>query len=91
MDPKRNRTGKKPAVMASREFAATLSGVSKQALIDALWCACQLGTDESSEQITTQAARNLEIALRERGDRIPPIVAAAAARRVDSDGELDMS
>jgi len=72
--------------MASRECAVMLSTVSKQALIDALWCACQLGTDESSEQITTQAARNLEIALRERGDRIPPIVTETAARWITSDG-----
>jgi hypothetical protein len=35
--------GKKPALMAPEEFDRVFSGVSKSALIDALWCAAQLG------------------------------------------------
>lgn len=73
--------------MASPQFVRVLGGASKQALIDALWCACQLGTDESSEQITTQAARNLVIAQRQRGDRVIQVVLTAANGRIDSDGE----
>jgi len=76
---------KKPALMASAEFADMCDAVSKAALIDALWCACQLGTDESAEQITTQAARNIQIALTERGDRVAASIRDAAARCIDSD------
>jgi hypothetical protein len=79
--------GKKPVVMASNAFSNLFSQVSKAALIDALWCACQLGTDESREQILTQAARNMVIALRERGDRVPPDIQHAADLKIDSDGD----
>jgi hypothetical protein len=77
--------GKKGPAMCGREFSALMSQASKMALIDALWCACQLGTDESREQITSQAARNLVYALRERGDRIPVDLQRAADMRIDSD------
>lgn len=76
---------KKPAAMASRDFALLFGKCSKQALIDALWCACQLGTDESDAGITTQAARNMIIALRERGDVIPTGMEAIAEQPIDSD------
>lgn len=79
--------GKKPPALATFEFAVVFDGISKAALIDALWCACQLGTDESDEQIFAQAARNAQIALRDRGDRCPQAIAIAAAQRIDSDGE----
>lgn len=80
---------KKPAVMCSREFARVFGSLSKQALIDTLWCACQLGTDESAEQITTQAARNAGIALERRGDRVPKEIVDAGADMLDSDPEGD--
>ena len=76
---------KKRAVMSSREFSRLFSQISKQALVDTLWCACQLGTDESDEQITTQAARNAQIALAHRGDRVPREIAALSNLPVDSD------
>lgn len=77
--------GKKPPLMASRSFRVLFDRVSKGALIDALWCACQLGTDESDEQIESQAARNVLAALEVRGDRILPAIREAAARVIDSD------
>ncbi len=55
---------KKPSTVAATEFASLFNQMSKAALIDSLWCACALGTNESDEEITTQAARNAEIALR---------------------------
>jgi hypothetical protein len=76
---------KKPAVMASPEFAAMFNQLSKQALIDSLWCACQLGTDETNQQITTQAARNAKYALHARGDRMPADIVAQAERAIESD------
>jgi hypothetical protein len=79
--------GKKPALMASGEFRRALDRYSKMALLDALWCACQLGTDESSEEITTQAARNVLIALETRGDYIPNYLRKLAERHIDSDGD----
>jgi hypothetical protein len=78
---------KKPAVMASRDFARMFNQLSKAALIDALWCACQLGTDESPEQIASQAARNAQIALHHRGDRWPTEIITVARGRIDSDPE----
>lgn len=78
------RIGKKPAAMASHEFARMFSQVSKQALIDALWCASQLGTNDTIEEYIANAAKNVEIALRERGDRIPPDIAAAATMSIDA-------
>ena len=77
---------KKPALMCTHEFRMLFDQLSKAALIDALWCACQLGTDESAEQITTQAARNAQLALSARGDRKLPSVDEWATRRIDSDG-----
>jgi hypothetical protein len=77
--------GKKGPEMASGEFDAIIGCYSKAALVDALWCACQLGTDESAEQITTRAAREIRIALDLRGDRVRPELVAAASRRTDSD------
>jgi hypothetical protein len=44
-------------------------GLSKAALIDALWCACQLGTDESEEQILSRMARESKLAIDARGDK----------------------
>jgi hypothetical protein len=79
--------GKKPAEMCSRAFESAFSCMSKAALIDALWCASQLGTNETAEEIEAQAARNACAALRERGDRVPPILAEMEKRRIDSDGE----
>jgi hypothetical protein len=78
--------GKKPAAMASAGFARMFDQLSKAALIDVLWCACQLGTDESSDEITTQAARNAIAAMAVRKDRIPKDIAAQARLRIDSDG-----
>ena len=37
--------GKKGPQMASEDFDAMIGCYSKAALIDALWCACALGTD----------------------------------------------
>lgn len=68
---RRNGVMKKPAMLASPEFAKLMSAASKQALVDALWCACRLGTTEEPHEITTQAARNLALALEQRGDRVP--------------------
>ncbi len=80
---------KKPAAMASPEFAALMAHASKAALIDALWCACQLGTDDSPDQILIQACRNLDAALQARGDRLPAKVAKAitgiADLKIDAD------
>ncbi len=82
--PRRSGVIKKRAT-APAEFVRLLNVASKAALLDALWCSCQLGTDESAEQITTKAARELKIALDMRGDRVPSELAAAAERRIDSD------
>lgn len=79
------RLGKKPAVMASRAFAALFDQVSKAALIDSLWCACQSGTDESEPQIATQAARNVVIALEHRRDRVPHEIKSQGENVIDSD------
>jgi len=76
---------KKPVLVASERFSQVVGLASKAALVDALWCACQLGTDESEEQILAQAARNLRIALHLRGDRAPATVEAAADTPIDSD------
>lgn len=76
---------KKGLRMASPHFDAAFSRISKAALMDALWCACQLGTDESSGQIEAQAARNASAALYARGDRIPRDIAEMAIRTIDSD------
>lgn len=80
-----NRGIKKPAVMCAPEFRTLLNQLSKAALIDTLWCACQLGTDESTPQITAQAARNAVAALRVREDRIPKDLEVAADALIDSD------
>jgi hypothetical protein len=81
--------GKKPAVMASADFARLFDQVSKAALIDALWCACQLGTDESAEQITTKAAREVGLALKNRGDKIARDIKWHANKPIDSDAAGD--
>lgn len=85
---------KKPGRLAVRqvcapEFAALIGKASKAALVDALWNACHLGTDESTEQITTKAARELRIALDARCDRVPVILRNRAAWPIDSDGPGD--
>lgn len=80
---------KRPPKMSSREFGALFAQVSKAALIDALWCACQLGTDDSDAQITAKAAREVLIALDSRGDRRPGGLVEAAAVWIDSDGPAD--
>lgn len=77
--------GKKPALVASDAFTKLLDQLSKAALIDALWCACQLGTNDSEEEITIQAARNAVAALRMRSDRIPKDIAACAEDLLESD------
>ena len=77
-----NKTG---PLFASGEFDELIGCYSKAALVDALWCACQLGTDESREEITTKAAREMLIALNLRDDRVRPALVAAAVRRIDSD------
>lgn len=79
--------GKKPPAMASRAFDRLFSQCSKAALIDVLWCACQLGTDETADQIATQAARNAVIALDARRDAIPREIADVAKQRIDADTE----
>lgn len=81
------RTGifKKPALLCSPAFELMCESVSKKALVDALWCACQLGTDKSEEQIRAQAARNLRIALDGRGDALPKPISAASEVAIDSD------
>jgi len=76
---------KKPALMASEDFTREFSHVSKQALIDILWCACQLGTNETPREIEAQAARSACIVLQERGDRILPALKEWAERNIDSD------
>lgn len=81
---------KKPPLMCSREFARMCRMFSKAALVDALWCACQLGTDESPEQITIKAARELEAALGSRGDRVPSSLSTLAALPIDSDPITDV-
>lgn len=77
--------GKKGPLCCSDEFDAMIGCYSKAALVDALWCACQLGTNESSEEITIRAAREMEIALNTRGDRVRPALVAAAGRRIEGD------
>lgn len=80
---------KKPTFYAAPEFERMCREVSKAALIDALWCACQLGTTEEAHEITTQAARNLSIALEGRGDRVPISIKVHASQPIDSDaGEV---
>jgi hypothetical protein len=80
-----NGITKNHVAMASAEFARLFNEISKQALIDSLWCACQLGTDESDGEILAQAARNAKIALHARGDRIPGDIISASKRVIDSD------
>lgn len=55
--------------MMPPELARVFDGVSKAALVDALYCACVLGTDESLDQIAAKMARELSAALEYRGDR----------------------
>ena len=77
---------KKPPAMCTAGFARMFNQISKAALIDALWCASQLGTNDEFEQYESQAARSVVVALTERGDRVPEDIAIAAKRRIDSDG-----
>jgi hypothetical protein len=70
--------GKKHTLMASREFSFAFDDLSKQALIDVLWCACQSRTDDSPEQIFARASREAVLALRERGDRVPKTIRIAS-------------
>jgi hypothetical protein len=77
----------KPPMMASREFVAVIGALSKAALIDALWCACQLGTNETAEEILTQAARNALAACTARHDRVFPALRELADKTIDSDGD----
>ncbi len=77
--------GKKPPMMAPDSFARMCEQWSKAALIDVLFCACQLGTDESLDQIATQAARNAVIVCDYRQDRVPASLRECAERRIDSD------
>ena len=72
-------------MMASQEFARLFSQLSKAALIDALWCACQLGTNESADEIATQAARNVVPAMAHRGDRVPKDIVNIVGRPIYSD------
>jgi hypothetical protein len=76
---------KKGTFCAPNSFDALISCYSKAALIDALWCACQLGTDGSYEEITTLAARELRIALQTRRDRVYQELVTVADRRIDND------
>jgi|TARA_R110000824_G_scaffold41944_1_gene124183 hypothetical protein len=76
--------GKKGPLCASTEFDALIGSYSKAALVDALWCACQLGAD-THEEITTRGAREMRIALRMRGDRVRPELVAIAERHRDGD------
>ncbi|OFW37676.1 MAG: hypothetical protein A3J29_06285 [Acidobacteria bacterium RIFCSPLOWO2_12_FULL_67_14b] len=73
-------------MLASVPFAAMFSQLSKGALIDTLWCASQLGTNETAAEIASQAARNAAIALGLRGDGVPADVQAQSEQRIDSDG-----
>ena len=75
--------------VCSLAFAGLMDKASKAALIDALWCACQLGTDETPEQILAQGARELRAALEMRGERVSRLVRDAAAVRIDSDPPAD--
>jgi len=77
--------GKKGTFYAPASFDELLGCYSKAALVDALWCACQLGTNESTEEITIRAAREMQIALRTRGDRVRPALVATAALPLDGD------
>lgn len=72
-------------VMTTTDFDRMFSQISKSALIDALWCACQLGTNDTYEEITIQAARNVEAALRARHDRIPTDITEAAGRVLEGE------
>ena len=67
------------------EFVRLLDAVSKAALIDAMWNACQLGTDESEGQITAKACRETLLALKYRGDALPMPMRVAARTPIDSD------
>jgi uncharacterized protein YceH (UPF0502 family) len=75
--------------MCPAKFHTLFAQVSKDALIDALWCASQIGTDETTPQITAKAARELIIACNQRGDRPPTELVEAAKVRIDSDGPAD--
>ena len=79
--------GKKRTAVCSVAFAGQFDKLSKAALIDALWCACQLGTNETAEEIEAQAARNAKCALAMRGDKLPKGIAEFARRTIDSDGD----
>ena len=76
---------KKGTAFAGLPFDQLFSQISKAALIDVLYCACQLGTDETPEQIASQAARNALIALEGRCDRVPHDLRRAAEVPIDSD------
>lgn len=75
----------KGVLMAPESFAQMFAQVSKAALIDALWCASQLGTNETEEEITTKAAREVRIALQNRGDVTSRAINAAAEAPLESD------
>ena len=79
------RSWEKGTFYAPASFDELLGCYSKAALVDALWCACQLGTNESTEEITIRAAREMQIALRTRGDRVRPALVATAALPLDGD------
>ena len=77
---------KKGTALCSPEFARVMDKASKAALIDALWCACALGTNETALEILAQASRNLLVALQQRGDRVWPGLNDLAHGHIDSDG-----
>lgn len=76
---------KKPALLCGQPFRQMFDKMSKAALIDTLYCACQLGTNETGPEIATQAARNAVIALKNRGDRVPPEIISQSENSIDSD------
>lgn len=83
-----NRPGgitKKPALLCSDEFRRLVSPVSKAALVDALWYACQLGTNDTDAEYTIRAAREIVHALRDRGDRVPADLQRVSVRPLTDD------
>lgn len=71
--------------MPSPRVVGLFGRFTKAQLLDAIYTACHLGTDESDEQIGVQMARNIQAALYDRGEHIPKWLATEAEKRIDSD------
>lgn len=79
--------GKKGPVFVPASAARLLDTLSKAALMDVAWNLGLLGTDESTEQVLANVAREACLVAEARKDRVSRVIFEAAKRRLDKDGD----